>query len=181
MGRLAAPSDDECTHTVQYQEWAEQQELSLDAYSSTGDFGSWMLLDGTLAPPIKSYQGGKYNVGGVWKRAGQLPFHSVHEMKAARDAAAVAKRAKSEQAVAMELDTGDFAVGRRVFARGMGGDGEQQWFVAVVVAHRERFPPLQVKYLATHPDGKTCALALPVPCTAYVPATHLQLNEPLAT
>ena len=37
---------------------------------------------------------------------------------------------------------------------------------------------LQVKYLATHPDGETSALHLPVPRTAFVPATHVQFEEP---
>ena len=32
--------------------------------------------------------------------------------------------------------------------------------------------------LATHPDGETSSLALPLPRTAFVPATHVQIHEP---
>ena len=162
---------------MMYKEWSEQQTLSVDTYGD-GDYGSWLLLDGTLAPPIQGYESGKYLVGEEWKRAVQLPFHTSEEMKSARDAAAEAKRAETEAAVEKELDVGDFSVGRRCFARGQGGDGEQAWFVAEVVSHRERFPPIQVKFLATHPDGDTSALALPVPRLVFAPATHLRIDEP---
>ena len=176
-GRLAAPKDEDSNCTVQYKEWAEQQTLCIDAYGE-GDYGTWLLLDETLAPPIDAYESGKYRIGGELKRAVQLPFHTAEELKEARDAAAEAKWAETEAAVQMELDTGDFSVGRRVFCRGQGGDGEQAWFVTQVVAHRNRFPPIQVRFLATHPDGDTSALALPVPRLVFVPATNVQVEEP---
>ena len=56
------------------------------------------------------------------------------------------------------------------------GDGSG---LAEVVGHRARFPPLQIKYLATHPDGDASALALPVPRVAFVPATHVTIEEPM--
>ena len=176
-GRLAAPKEDDSNFTVLYKEWSEQQTLSVDTYGD-GDYGSWLLLEGALAPPIEVYESGKYRVGGEWKRAMQLPFHTPEELKSARDAAAAAKWAATERAVEMELEVGDFSVGRRCFARGQGGDGEQAWFVSEVVAHRERYPPIEVKFLATHPDGDTSALALPVPRLAFLPASALQLEEP---
>jgi len=51
-------------------------------------------------------------------------------------------------------------------------------FVSQVVGHRERFPALQAKYLATRPEGETSALTLPVLRTASVPATHVSFDEP---
>jgi hypothetical protein len=39
------------------------------------------------------------------------------------------------------------------------------------------FHRLQIKYLATR-DGETTPLALPLPCTAFVPAGHVQVEEP---
>eukprot|EP00966_Prymnesium_polylepis_P290634 6712766-Prymnesium_polylepis.1 len=51
--------------------------------------------------------------------------------------------------------------------------------------HRVRSSPwrawrhrLQIKYLATHPDGETSALHLPVPRMAFVPATNVSFDEP---
>jgi hypothetical protein len=52
-------------------------------------------------------------------------------------AAAAASQAAAEE----ELDTGEFAIGRRCFAKTLGPDGEHAWFIATVVGHRERFPP----------------------------------------
>ena len=126
---------------VTYPQWgAEQQTLTLEAYGVDGGAGSWVLLNGSLAP-IEAYANGKYQVCGQWYRAAQLPFYG-DALRAARDAVRNVKQLESQQSAEDELETGGHAIGARVFARGLGGDGEVAWFIAEVVGHRPlKYPP----------------------------------------
>ena len=103
-----------------------------------------MLLEGT-PPPILDFHAGKYRVKrdgvDVWLRAEDMVEYSGSDLAAAREMNRDAVAEASQEAVDAELDTGGFAIGRRVFAKGLGGDGEVAWFVAQVIGHRERFPP----------------------------------------
>ena len=178
VGKLVAPTADDSNFGVLYSQWdMEEQTLTLEAYGVAGGAGSWVLLDGDLVP-IEAYAGGKYKIGEAWFRAAQLPFYG-DALRAARDAVRAAAAQQSQQDAEAELTTGGHAIGTRVFARGFDGQSTA-WFLAEVVGHRARFPPLQIKYLATHPDGDASALALPVPRTAFVPATHVTIDEPMA-
>ena len=71
-----------------------------------------------------------------------------------------------------EMDTGGYAVGSQVQARGLAPHGVD-WFKAEVVSHRSKFPPIEVKYTSTL-EGETSSLALPTPRTAFVPVTHVR-------
>ena len=83
------------------------------------------------------------------------------------------KRAAAEE----EMDTGNFTVGARVYARTLAPDGERAWFVCKLLSTRARYPPLQVEFLATL-DGETSVLQLPLPRKAFVPAADVSLDEP---
>ena len=48
-----------------------------------------------------------------------------------------------------------------------------------LLATRERYPPLRVAFLATL-DGETSPLALPLPRTAFLPASEVSLEAPAA-
>ena len=67
-------------------------------------------------------------------------------------------------------DTSGIEVGQAVLARGFAPSGERVWFKAEVTALRppRRWPPIVVKFTATHPEGDTQPLLLPRPITAYV-------------
>ena len=91
-----------------------------------------------------------------------------------RGRAAQASRVNaSQQEAEAELSTGGFEVGSRVQARGLAPHGEVGWFVAEVLSHRSKFPPLEVKFVSTL-DGKMSSLALPTPRTAFVPVSHVR-------
>ena len=176
-GRLAPPKEDESNCTVLYKDHcSEQQTLGTAAYGGEA-YGAWVLLDGTLAPPIEAYEKGKYLVAGARKRAIELHFPRPDAMKAARDAAPVAEAAASQMAAEEELDTGDFTIGARVYARGLAPDGERAWFVCKLLSTRPRYPPLQVEFLATR-EGETSVLQLPLPRKAFVSAVDVSLVEP---
>jgi hypothetical protein len=174
---LAPPEEEESNCTVLYKDHcSEQQTLGAAAYGGEA-YGAWVLLDGTLAPPIDAFEKGKYLVAGVWKRAQQLHFHLPDELKVAREAASAAKAVASQVAAEEEMDTGNFTVGGRVYARSLAPDGERTWFVCKLLSTRARYPPLQVEFLATL-DGETSALQLPLPRKAFVPAVDVSLDEP---
>lgn len=131
-----------------------------------GGVGSWVLLEPHRpASPLLEFANGKYKVtrdgAEVWLRGSELIHHSGAELRAAREAKKREAALESQQAAEMELDTGDHSIGSRVFARGQGGDGEQGWFVAQVVGHRERYPP----YAPTPFSRIPLAPFSPVPCT----------------
>ena len=177
VGRLAPPEDKESNCTVLYKDHcSEQQTLRAAAYGGEA-YGAWVLVDGTLAPPIDAFEKGKYSVAGVWKRAQQLYFHLPDELKVAREAASEAKAVASQAAAEEEMNTGNFTIGARVYARGLAPDGERAWFVCKLLLTRARYPPLQVEFLATL-DGETSALQLPLPRKAFVPAVDVSLDEP---
>ena len=177
VGRLAPPEDEDSNCTVLYKDHcSEQQTLGAAAYGGEA-YGAWVLLDGPLALPIDAFEKGKYLVAGVWKRAQQLYFHLPDELKVAREAASAAKAAASQLAAEEEMDTGNFTVGTRVYARGLAPDGERTWFVCKLLSTRARYPPLQVEFLATL-GGETSALQLPLPRKAFVPAVDVSLDEP---
>jgi len=176
-GRLAPPEEEESNCTVLYKDHcSEQQTLGAAAYGGEA-YGAWVLLDGTLAPPIDAFEKGKYLVAGVWKRAKELHFHLPDELKVVREAASAAKAAASQVAAEEEMYTGGFTVGARVYARGLAPDGERTWFVCKLLSTRARYPPLQVEFLATL-DGETSALQLPLPRKAFVPAVDVSVDEP---
>jgi|MDSW01.1.fsa_nt_gb hypothetical protein len=176
-GRLAPPEEDESNFTVLYKDnCSEQQTLSVAAYGGEA-YGAWVLLDGALAPPIHTFEKGKYLVAGAWKRAKELYFHLPNELKAARDVASAAKATASQLVEEEEVDTGNFNVGARVYARTLAPDGEHAWFICKLLSMRARYPPLQVEFLATL-DGETSALQLPLPRKAFVSAVDVSLDEP---
>ena len=208
--RLSETSAPDLNVTGLYEgQWREGHALRASDYG-VGGVGSWVLLEPHRpASPLLDFANGKYKVtrdgAEVWLRGNELIHHSGAELRAAREAKKREAALASQQAAEMELDTGDHSIGSRVFARGQGGDGEQGWFVAQVVGHRERYPPyastpfsriplapfshrcsmhlrihrIQIKYLATHPDGETSTLALPIPRTCFVPATHVTTEDPM--
>ena len=183
-GRIGGTCANDANVSVLYEgRWREDHSLFSSDYSSTGGTGSWTLLEpARAASPLLDFANGRYKVtrgsNDKWLRADELVHHSGGELAAARAKTAAAAAATSAAVAADELDTGEYAVGRRVFAKGLGPDGDVAWFVASVVGHRERFPPLQIAYLATHPGGETSALHLPVPRMAFVPATHVSFEDP---
>ena len=121
--------------------WTEQQTLTAEWYGE-GAHGSWLLLDG--APPrVDAFAEGKYQVGGEWLRAVQLPLHAAEDLKAARDAAREAKQEASQREAEEELAVPSFCtVGASVLAKGLAPDGSIAKFRAVVVAvRRKTFPP----------------------------------------
>ena len=151
----------------------------MDAYGTGTARGSWALLQATrCASPILDYKNGKYLKGGRWVAADRLLYQTGIELEAAREKVATAAAAASQAAVEAELDTGGFPVGTRVFAKGLAPSGQREWFVAQVIGHRNRAPPLSIKYLATHPDGETNPLALPIPLQAFVYTSDVQTDVP---
>eukprot|EP00966_Prymnesium_polylepis_P337314 7391988-Prymnesium_polylepis.4 len=158
VARLGAASDPTANFSAVYLNgWREQHTLTLAAYSATGAHGSWALLEATrTASPIFGYEGGRYKkrIGGaaVWLRAASdgLLHHTREELEQARQAAMEAARDEREEAVEEELADGGHDVGDRVWAKGRApGSGEMEFFEAVVLGKRKRYPPLKVR--ACHP------------------------------
>ena len=121
---------------------------------------------------------GRYQVGDSGLRASELVHHSTAELAAARSEASRAKQEEEAEGARDELAVGDHAVGSTVFAKGSAGAGEA-WYEAKVIAHRERFPPLQVKYKRTLTGDKS-VLMLPAPVVAFLPLTHVTAEKPAA-
>ena len=71
------------------------------------------------------------------------------------------------------MDTGGLSFGQRVLVHVLAPTGKHAWFKAIVLRLRRKFPPVQVKFLATR-AGETNRLALPVPRIAYVASTDVQ-------
>ena len=140
-----------------------------------------MLLEGEVAsaPPLVAYAKGKYLVrraeGDVWKPASELLFHSSAQMEAARAAAQVSKQAATQAAVEDEMRA-PHAVGDVVYVKTFAPGGEQH-FRAEVLAVRDIFPPVQVKFLSTL-AGDTNPLTLPAPLTAFVTADKIETTAP---
>jgi hypothetical protein len=184
-GKLSGTTKSDCNFAVTYEgDWVEHQSLLLSAYGKGGN-GSWMLLEATRpASPILEYKSGKYLVqrstGNVWLRANGLLHHPDPALATARTNAAAAKRRQSHATAENEVDTTGFAVGDNVYAQGLAPTGETAFFAANILAIRERFPPIRVKYTATL-SGDEDPLLLPIPSTAFVPATHVQRERPQAT
>ena len=63
--------------------------------------------------------------------------------------------------------------GDAIEAMGAAPGGGRTWFRATVVALRDRFPPIHVRYTATL-EGVTNRLALPEPKTAYLHADDVR-------
>ena len=159
--------------------WRENHTLTIDAYGIAGH-GSWVLLEPTQPPtsPILGYKSGKYLEGGRWVLADRLLSYTAEELAEAREKAIIVVEEASRAAVEAELYTGGHSIGSRVFAKGLAPSGEREWFVSKVVGHRSRFPPIVIEYMATHPEGETSSLALPVPRRAYVSASHVCVDSP---
>ena len=79
-------------------------------------------------------------------------------------------------AAGQELATGDHAIGSHVFVTGVAATGKG-WFEAEILAHRARYPPIQVKYVADL-QGETSTLMLPSPLVAFVPLAQLRSDKP---
>jgi hypothetical protein len=146
-GRIGGTCANDANVSVLYEgRWREDHSLFASDYG-TGDIGSWTLLEPVrAASPILDFANGRYKVKrgehDKWLRADELVHHSGDDLAAARTKTAAAAAAASQAAVDEELDTGEYAIGRRVFAKALGPDGEHAWFVAQVVGHREeRYPP----------------------------------------
>ena len=182
VARLGQTADPRCNFGAVYaNEWREDHTLTLEAYSSSGAHGSWALLQPTRsASPIVGYSTGKYekvvNGASVWLRASAdgLLHHTREELEQARQDAAAAAALEREEAVDNELDASAFEVGDKVWAKGRApGSGEMEWFEAVVLGKRKRFPPLKVLYVKTA-DGQTDPLCLPAPQNSHVAAAHVR-------
>ena len=154
--RIGDTSAKGCNFSALYlDKWREDHALFASDYG-TGCAGEWVLLEGT-PPPILDFHAGKYRVkrgsGDVWLRAEELIEYSGSDLAAAREAKKAAATEASQQAVDAELDTGGFAIGRRVFAKGLGGDGEVAWFIAQVIGHRPlKYPPCVLRHIRTAPN-----------------------------
>ena len=171
VGRLAPSTQDDANFSVLYVDaWVEQQTLTMDAYGGEG-YGAWVLLEGTL-PAIEGYERGSYLVGGKWKRAPAL-LYTAAELKSARETHKARRYEETDAACEDELDTGGLTFGQRVLVHALAPTGRHAWFKAIVLRLRRKFPPVQVKFLATR-AGETNRLALPVPRKAYVASTDVQ-------
>lgn len=102
--------------------------------------------------------------------------HRASDLEAARLAATSAKRVWEGDQVEQELSVGEHAVGTTVYVKGHSAAGEA-WFEATILAHRSRYPPIQVKYTATL-DGDPSKLALPTPQVAFVPLASVRGEKP---
>ena len=109
------------------------------------------------------------------KPASELLFHSSAQLEAARAAAQVSKQAATQAAVEDEMRA-PHAVGDVVYVKTFAPGGEQH-FRAEVLAVRDIFPPVQVKFLSTL-AGDTNPLALPAPLTAFVTADKIDTTAP---
>ena len=177
VGRLGAATKSDSNFSVLYEgNWREQQVLTIEAYGD-GKPGSWLLLDGKPnVAPITAFKNGKYQVGDLWFRASELVHHRASDLEAARRAATSAKRAAEDDRIGEELAVGEHAMGATVYVKGTAA-GVDAWFEAMILAHRERYPPIQVKYTATL-DGETSKLALPTPQVAFVPLASVRGDKP---
>mmetsp|Transcript_62529 Transcript_62529/g.171729 ORF Transcript_62529/g.171729 Transcript_62529/m.171729 type:complete len:756 (+) Transcript_62529:406-2673(+) len=180
-GKIGPTRQSKANFGVNYEGgWKEEHTLEMVTYG-TGEYGSWMLLEGevTSAPPLVAYAKGKYLVrrseGDVWKPASELLFHSSAQMEAARSAAQVSKQAATQAAVEDEMRA-PHAVGDVVYVKTFSAGGEQH-FRAEVLAVRDIFPPVQVKFLSTL-AGDTNPLLLPAPLTAFVTADKIDTTAP---
>ena len=180
-GEIGPTRQSKANFSVSYEGgWKEAHTLEKDTYGAA-EYGSWMLLEGevTSAPPLVAYAKGKYLVrraeGDVWKQASELLFHTSAQMEAARSAAQVSKQAATQAAVEDELRA-PHAVGDMVYVKTFSAGGEQH-FRAEVLAVRDIFPPVQVKFLSTF-AGDTNPLALPAPLTAFVTADKIDTTAP---
>ena len=154
----------------------EQQTLTLEAYGEGGP-GSWLLLDGEpSAAPITSFKDGKYLVGDSWLRASELVHHRASDLEAARRAAVDSQQAAEDDAARRELAIGEHALGSRVWVKGVAAAGAG-WFQAEIIAHRKRYPPIQIKYVADY-GGDRSALVLPAPLIAFVPLAQVLGDKP---
>ena len=180
-GKIGPTRHPKANFSISYEGgWKEEHTLEKVTYG-TGEYGSWMLLEGevTSAPPLVAYAKGKYLVrraeGDVWKPASELLFHSSAQLEAARAAAQVSKQAATQAAVEDEMRA-PHAVGDVVYVKTFAPGGEQH-FRAEVLAVRDIFPPVQVKFLSTL-SGDTNPLALPAPLTAFVTADKIETTAP---
>ena len=180
-GKIGPTRHPKANFSISYEGgWKEEHTLEKVTYG-TGEYGSWMLLEGevTSAPPLVAYAKGKYLVrraeGDVWKPASELLFHSSAQLEAARAAAQVSKQAATQAAVEDEMRA-PHTVGDVVYVKTFAPGGEQH-FRAEVLAVRDIFPPVQVKFLSTL-SGDTNPLALPAPLTAFVTADKIETTAP---
>ena len=187
VARVGHTANLRCNFSAVYvNEWREDHTLTLEAYSTSGSHGSWALLQPTRsASPILGYGAGGKNkkvVNGAtaWLRsnADGMLHHTKEEVEQARQDAAAAVAQEREEAVDKELDASAFEVGDRVWAKGRApGSGEMEWFEAVVLGKRKRFPPLKVLYVKTA-DAQTDSLCLPTPQSSHVTAAHVRTARP---
>ena len=73
-----------------------------------------------------------------------------------------------------EMDVSGLEMGMVVLARGWAPSGVRTWFVARITKFRERFPPVVVTFIATHPTGQTHSLLLPQPKVAHVSSVDIK-------
>ena len=182
-GRVGGTTSPDSNCSVLYAgKWRENHALLIADYGAGDKYGSWVLLAAVRPPsPILGFSNGKYRKqrgsSGVWMRAEDLPHHSGSELAAARQKVAAAKMETSQAAAEAELEDGGFDVGDRVFAQGHAPEGETAWFQAIILAKRNRFPPLKIRYVKTL-DGNSNPLSLPMPTHAYVVAAIVRSNAP---
>ena len=85
--------------------------------------------------------------------------------------------AATQAAVEAELRA-PFDVGDRVYCKAWAA-GSEQAFNAEVVSVRQRFPPIQVKFLSTL-AGESDPIKLPAPQLAFVSADKISTEPPAA-
>lgn len=183
-GKVTSTSKREDSNVVVTYEanWKEEHALIIDGYGTEG-YGSWMLLKQVRPPPkLVDFKNGKYQRDSdhAWLRACDLIMYLDSEMEEARANSNLSKRRNSNAQAAEEVSTANFKVGHIVFAQTFGPTGEVAFYKAMVIALRERYPPIEIKYIATL-DGNTDSLVLPSPLTAFLPTSRMQHNQPHQT
>ena len=187
VGRLGQTSDKASNFSALYLDgWRESQTLTVDAYSPSGEYGSWCLLESTLpASPIVDYKDGKYKTRSgdaeSWHRfdSDALLHHSKDELQQARASVKEIAIEVRNRDIAKELSDGGFDIGDKVFVQGLAPSGETKFFEAIILGKRKQFPPLKVLYIKTV-DGSLDPLQLPVPRSVHVPASCVQKDAPLS-
>ena len=76
-----------------------------------------------------------------------------------------------------EMDISGLDVGMVILAKGLGPANGRELYKARITKFRKKFPPIQVCYLATHPDGDTNPLRLPASREAAVHKADIEMLE----
>ena len=76
------------------------------------------------------------------------------------------------------MDIRGLSINMTILARGSAPGRGREWYKARIDKFRNRFPPVVVTFIATHPGGETHPLLLPQPKVAFVHKGDIMLmNE----